>query len=105
MSRWEVGSSMTRMSQSLAWTTILESMTLVLSPPERVDMGRSIRSLDSPTFSRAAILFPSSSMSDLASWDSSAAFSSARAFQSMSPPATICSSISLSLRLMFSMWP
>ena len=105
MSRWDVGSSITRMSQSFAWTTILESMTLVLSPPERVDMGRSIRSVDSPTFSRAAILLPSSSMSDLASWASRAAFSSARAFQSMSPPATLCSSISLILRQMFSMWP
>ncbi len=96
---------MTRMSQSLAWTTILESMTLVLSPPERVDIGRSMRSVERPTFSRAAILLPSSSMSDLASCASRAAFSSASAFQSMSPPAIICSSISVILRLMFSMWP
>ena len=105
MSRWDVGSSMTRMSQSSAWTTILESMTLVLSPPDRVDIGLSIRSSDSPTFTSAALLFPSSSMSDLASCDSRAAFSSASAFQSMSPPAIMASSISASLRLMFSMWP
>ena len=105
MSRCDVGSSMTSRSQSSAWTTILDSMTLVLSPPDRESMVRSMRSGDSPTFSNALTRFPSSSMSALASCASNAAFSSARAFQSMSPPAIISSSISCSLCFRFSMCP
>ena len=105
MSRWDVGSSITSRSQSSAWITILESMTLVRSPPERVDMRRSMMSGSRPTFLRASTFWASSSSSTLASLASRAEFSSARAFQSMSPPDIISASISASLLLMASMWP